>query len=360
MHDALIDRIYEAAFQPQCWQSLLADVGTQAGSHAGVMFVFDEMRPVQHKSTPSVAEVAQYSADNWRESPRVSWLQKKPMVGFFIANNHFPAELMASDPCRTKMVNAGLDSEVVATVPLPSGELLAYGFPRLRSEGMHSDTDVVTLNALLPHLARAGLMAARLGLEYARGTTDSLQAIGLPAAVLTGAGRVLSSNGLFNGLTDLFLPVAFGRLAVSDPRANQLVQQAIETGLGGDRVRSVPVTAGHDREACVIHILPVRRSANDLFPGGDLILAVSEVRKSALVPSAQVLMGLFDLTPAEVRVAGTLMSGATVQEAARALGMEHSSARTILGRIFEKTGTHRQAELLALLSSTHPVRADGN
>ncbi len=355
MSDGLTDRIYEAAFQPDCWQAVLTEVGHRAGSHAGVLFVFDDMRPVRHKATPVVAEVAQFSADHWRDSPRVSWLQKKPMIGFFIANHHFPAELMESDPCRTQMVEAGLDSEIVATVPLQTGELLAYGFPRLRKDGGHREDDVETLNTLLPHLARAGMMAARLGLEYARGTTEALRSIGLPAAVLTSTGKVLSSNDLFDRLTDLFLPVAFGRLAVADVSANRLLQQAIEDGISGaDRVRSVPVAARDDREACVIHIVPVRRSANDLFPGGDFILAVSGVRKSSLVPSPQVLMGLFDLTPAEVRFAAGLMSGASVQEVSKALGITAGSGRTFLARIFDKTGTHRQAELLTLLSSTHP------
>lgn len=358
MQERLIDRIYEAAFQPDCWPAVLGDVGAHAGSHAGVVFVFDEMRPVRHRATPLIAEVAQFSADHWRDSPRVSWLQKKPMVGFFIANAHFPAALMTSDPCRMQMVAAGLDSEIVATVPLPTGELLAYGFPRLCDDGSHSPSDVEALNRLLPHLARAGLMSARLGVEHARGTTQALQMIGLPAAVMTSNGLVLSSNALFEAMTDLFLPVAFGRLAVADIGANRLLQSAIEGGINAlDQVRSVPVPARNDRGPCVIHILPVRHSANDLFPGGDLILAVSDVRRSSLVPSPQVLMGLFDLTPAEVRFASGLLSGGSVQEVSDALGITPASGRTYLARVFEKTGTHRQSELLALLSSTHPFSA---
>ena len=55
-------------------------------------------------------------------------------------------------------------------------------------------------------------MAAHLGLERAKATTSTLQAIGLPAAVLRANGRVMSTNALFDGLTSLFMPVAFGRL----------------------------------------------------------------------------------------------------------------------------------------------------
>ena len=50
----------------------------------------------------------------------------------------------------------------------------------------------------------------------------------MPAAVLTRAGRVLSTNALFDGLTNLFMPVAFDRLAIANVGANRLFQQAVE------------------------------------------------------------------------------------------------------------------------------------
>jgi hypothetical protein len=36
-------------------------------SPAGIIFIFDELRPIQHKATPSVVEVAHLSAD-WQDS----------------------------------------------------------------------------------------------------------------------------------------------------------------------------------------------------------------------------------------------------------------------------------------------------
>ncbi len=53
--------------------------------------------------------------------------------------------------------------------------------------------------------------------------------------------------------------------------------------------------------------------------------------------------------------AAALMRGLTVQEAARTCGLTKSSGRTYLARIFAKTGTHRQTELMTLLSSMHPL-----
>ena len=67
-------------------------------------------------------------------------------------------------------------------------------------------------------------------------------------------------------------------------------------------------------------------------------------------------MGLFDLAPAEARLAAALASGKSLTTVAAQQGIKVSSARTYLAQIFRKTGTHQQSELVALLKSTQPVR----
>jgi DNA-binding CsgD family transcriptional regulator len=55
---------------------------------------------------------------------------------------------------------------------------------------------------------------------------------------------------------------------------------------------------------------------------------------------------LFGLTPAEARVVSQLVSGGGVAKAATTLNIALSTAQTHLKHILEKTGTHRQAELV--------------
>ena len=85
-----------------------------------------------------------------------------------------------------------------------------------------------------------------------------------------------------------------------------------------------------------------------------MIVAVSALKKTALVPSPAILTGLFDLTPAEAKFAAALVSGRSVRDTSHALGITEAGGRTYLGRIFTKTGTHRQAELVSLLAAAHP------
>lgn len=59
---------------------------------------------------------------------------------------------------------------------------------------------------------------------------------------------------------------------------------------------------------------------------------------------------LYKLTPAEARYAARIVEGGSLATIARAAGVTHNTVRTHIRRIFVKTGTRRQAELVRLLA----------
>ena len=63
---------------------------------------------------------------------------------------------------------------------------------------------------------------------------------------------------------------------------------------------------------------------------------------------------LYCLTAAELRVALAMVPGTRPQNAAEALGISSNTVKTHLQRIFEKTETSRQADLIALMLRTTP------
>ena len=67
---------------------------------------------------------------------------------------------------------------------------------------------------------------------------------------------------------------------------------------------------------------------------------------------ADVLKTRFGLSPAEARLAALLFAGASLQSCAKALGIKYETARSYLKSVFQKTGTHRQAELVLTLFHT--------
>jgi DNA-binding CsgD family transcriptional regulator len=61
---------------------------------------------------------------------------------------------------------------------------------------------------------------------------------------------------------------------------------------------------------------------------------------------AEILQRLYGLAPSQARLAELLAAGRSLEEAAQQLGITRVSARQYLKIVFQKTGTHRQAELV--------------
>jgi DNA-binding CsgD family transcriptional regulator len=142
------------------------------------------------------------------------------------------------------------------------------------------------------------------------------------------------------------------RLHLTDQDADRLLAMTFsgEPFAGNSSaVNSIPVAASEGFPPYILHLLPVRGAAQDIFSQAIFLLVVTPVDRAA-VPSAEVLQGLFDLTPAEARLAGLVGQAKSPREAARILGITEGTARTALKRVLAKTGVRRQAELASLLS----------
>jgi DNA-binding CsgD family transcriptional regulator len=99
----------------------------------------------------------------------------------------------------------------------------------------------------------------------------------------------------------------------------------------------------------VLHVLPVRGAARDIFAGAAALLLLS-VPGARAVPSEALIAGLLDLTQAEARLAHALAGGLSLAASAAQAGVRPSTARTQLKSIFVKAGLSRQSELVGLLA----------
>jgi DNA-binding CsgD family transcriptional regulator len=67
-------------------------------------------------------------------------------------------------------------------------------------------------------------------------------------------------------------------------------------------------------------------------------------------PNPATLQKMFGLSPAEAKLAVLIAKGETLTCVAQACKVSMATARTQLASVFQKTRTHRQAELVALLA----------
>ena len=172
----------------------------------------------------------------------------------------------------------------------------------------------------------------------------------MPALVFDLAGRVLVANELAQQLSDHVHWRGQDRFALKDSKADGLLRGAMETlqSEGVESNRSFPVRGPDAQVALIAHVVPLRRSARDLFSQcvGVLILMPA---KTPQAPSVELVQSLFDLTAAEARVARSLTMGQTVDEIASEKGVSSHTVRTQVRGVLEKTGSRRQADVIALL-----------
>jgi DNA-binding CsgD family transcriptional regulator len=96
--------------------------------------------------------------------------------------------------------------------------------------------------------------------------------------------------------------------------------------------------------------------SRDLFEGGLGILAVTPI-SGPTAPDAALIQGLFDLTPAEAKVARGIAQGLTVDEMAARYGTARETVRTQVKTLLGKTGARRQVEVAARLSALPKMKS---
>ena len=299
MTEELIDRIYEAAFVPSRWPAILDEIGARSGSASGALQIIRGGGPPLWTATDLIRETLHgfIASGLWRSCERPAGLAALDHPGFIGAADYLSPAQLERDPVVPLLGSLGLGWQVATLITMPTGEHVGLTFERRLDAGRHAPGEVAMLDALRPHLARAALIAARLDLERARTTVSTLEALGLPAAVLGAGGRVMAANAFLEG-SPAFLSGGHGRLVLAHQSADKLLRGLMEPGSPASATCSIPIPGSEERPPAIVHVLPLRGAAHDIFGGTTLVLLTS-VSMAANVPDLALLRGLFDLTPKE-------------------------------------------------------------
>jgi DNA-binding CsgD family transcriptional regulator len=345
----LIDRIYEAAALPELWPQVFQDISRRHGFVGGAMFSANPQFQRRVSSPDIVEALDAFFAGGWHErNSRAPRTAAKNYPGFVRDEDILTDEEIATDPMYVELLRPhGLGYGAGSVVNCPSGDHVVLTFERAGALGSTPVAVLTELDKLRPHLARAAVFSARLDLERSRAHVDALASVGLPAAVLAPNGRALAANRAMEMLAEQVAIGAWDAVSLKDKTADRLLQDALSRPATASQGRSFPVKARGSTAPAVMHLLPVRRGARDVFSLASwLLVATPLARRNA--PDAAILAGLFDFSPAEARVARDLIAGRTVTEIAEGAGLAESTVRNQLRGVFAKTGAARQAELVGL------------
>ncbi len=350
---ALEDCIYEAAVVPERWPDVLQSLSDLSEAEGGVIFTVNGQN-TQWVASKGIAPVFQkYLREDWEDRNffpvRMAALRE---AGFVSDQELFTEDEISNDPFYQDFLRKnGLGYAAGTLIEIPSGDQIFITFERAFAKGPVTKPLIQHLNTLRPHLARSALLAARLGLDRARTKAETLQVLGLAAGVVDRQGRLLLANHLLNDLMPNIIQDRRRRLTLVDTAADVLFNASLERlrrhGVAG--VHSIPMAASEGHLPLIVHLVPVRGAARDIFSEVTTLFVVTPVDRS-VVPTAEVLQGLFDLTPAEARVARGIGDAQTVEALAQSLGISRETVRTQLKAVLGKTGLNRQVELVSLLA----------
>lgn len=355
MDDRLIDRIYEAGVVPEQWSAVLEDL-TKIADGVGALILSRSRFQEHFIGTPEAVQVfAGGAAAGWQgeRNPRAPRLFGAKHAGFLTDLDVFTREEMDREPYFTEFLRPlGLGWGTATAIEVPSGDMIAFDVERSFERGPVERAVVERLDQLRPHLARASMLSARLAFERSRAAALALEHVGLPAAVLGRDSRIMAANPSLEAMMPGVVQDRRARVALTEHTADALLGEALaRLALPGEAggVRSFPIAARREQPPLIVHLVPIRLSANDVFSSASAILVLTPV-VPAEVPTADVLQGLFDLTAAEARVARGIAARKTVETIAESLGLSRETVRSQLKAVLAKTGAPRQGDLAALLA----------
>jgi DNA-binding CsgD family transcriptional regulator len=235
----------------------------------------------------------------------------------------------------------------------------AFVVPTHTRDGPASESHLRRMKLLVPHVRRALVIGKVIDLSKveAAALADTLDGVSAAIFLVDACGQIVHSNASAQAmLADGAVVRAGDKLVLADASVQQSLRDTLAAAESGDAavgVRGIAVPlASRDGAHHVMHVLPLtsgaRRSAGSFYSA----VAAVFIRKSALDP-AQPLLALarqFHLTPAELRVLSSIVEVGGVPDVAPALGISEATVKTHLRRVFDKTGTGRQADLVKLVA----------
>jgi DNA-binding CsgD family transcriptional regulator len=351
----LIADIYQAAAVPETWPDVLHSLGDIARAPGAILLTAGPHDVRWVASRGAHDDMLAFMEGRWYEhNTRQPRLLAAQHAGFLRDVDIFPSLEAVQDDylVREFFRPRGLGWGLGTVIPVPSGDMLIFSIDRLFSLGPVEQEAVAQLDLLRPHLARAALLSSRLGLQRAQMMANVLSSVGLPAAVLRQGGILLTANSEFENLLPLTIQDRSDRIALVDKTADKLLEEALARVSFENAetvINSIPLPAREGRLPLILHVLPIRGAAHDIFAQAASLLVVTAVNQSA-VPTATVLQALFDLSPAEARVARHIAEAKSVEDVATTLGVSRETVRSQLKSVLAKTGVARQQELIALLA----------
>lgn len=225
---------------------------------------------------------------------------------------------------------------------------------RHRSRGTVDEPMRERMRLLAPHIQRSRIMGRQI---RARSHTvddlaDVLDKLSTAICLLDADGRVVHANAAGRQLfADASLLALIGdRIVARNTQTDKIFRGLFETSSGAgahSTGRRIELATSVDGHHYLLHAFPLQRERN---LRRDVATTVLFVQRASMLPALApgAIAAAFRLTPSELRVLMAIVEIGGVPDIAARLGIAETTVKTHLGRLFEKTGAGRQADLVKI------------
>ena len=363
----IILAIYESALASDGWSGALRQIAEISGSAACRIMIQSDLTGTL---TYSVADgIAAQSIGQRIEAGGITAPFRErelvpvgePIIRSRIANKlamtgggepwQIDAEEQVSDVITVVLLDTGTDRIILEAV-------------KTDPQSRYTDHELERIRLIAPHVCRAVRISDSLNVN--RLTSEmfeaSLEALSTGVYFIGRGNRVVYLNRAARAQVKSckVLRLVDERLTATDRGAQRLLQAELrEIGCNAELEECAGATiALPDGEGggYVAHVLPLRGGAQARIAHNFAAIAAIFVQDPASVPAPAnaAFAKLYGLTDGELRLLNGLMPGLSLAETAELLGIGEATAKTHLKRIFAKTRTAKQAELLYLLMTSTP------
>jgi DNA-binding CsgD family transcriptional regulator len=365
--DRLIDHAYQITVEPGEWPRFLKALATTIDGVFPMLFVHD---PRTHTGQLDLTvDLDEDLVRNYKAyyAERNVWLRgaARLLTPGQIRFSHrmcsrrtFLGSEWYSDFCRPLGISNAIGATILREGSSSSNIAVFAGIGRPLFDQAESEL----FAALLPHLRRALTMyqhVAKTTVRY-QNLIEVLDCLSIAVLLVGASGKVMFLNraaGQLIASGDVLVLDAAGlrtTCASCTAKLRRLIAQVAQTTArqGLDSGGSLRVPRAHPCSPLDIVVGPIRgHDAPPLVERAVAMIYVTDPGQRLGVPQA-FLTRLYGLTPTEGTVAALIGKGLSAKEAAQQLGVSYNTLKTHLKRVFAKTHTRRQSELVGLIART--------
>jgi DNA-binding CsgD family transcriptional regulator len=357
-----IGAIYDCALDPHQWPETCRKIADLCESTAGGICVHD-MRHVQNDQLFVFGyqpEFLEKLGSHYAQSPMAA-TDIVSKIGDVSALSMMRLELLGSRFAREVLEPFGLLDIIWFPALRTGGRMASMHASRSGKAPHYQQLEIGLLKLLSPHVCRALAISDALDIRALRSEMleKTLDALVTGVFLTSRDGRVVYMNAAAERQvkTGTSIRIVNNRISPTDPATRATLSKAIDKasrdGIDLDTSEHSLAIPDIDGAGYVATLLPVDRGQRSgiIAPFAASVAVFTKDPAEAPLMPGEAFARLYRLTGGELRVLLALAQGLGAKEAADMLGISEPTVRSHLQRIFAKTDTTRQADLLRLLQN---------